>query len=147
MKSTLERYECMNSWDQIKQSLAEKLGPDVYHSWFAKTAFRASDGDALIVTVPNEATRDWMAGEYADSVLVAIRELKLPFRSIRYEITAAEPAAPNGDGGAGDAGLNYSPIQLNSKFRFDTFVVGSCNQFAHAAARAVATSPSKSYNP
>ena len=39
------------------------------------------------------------------------------------------------------------PISLNPKFTFDTFVVGSCNQFAHAAAQAVATSPSRSYNP
>jgi chromosomal replication initiator protein len=147
MKSTLERYECMNTWDQIKQTLAEKLGSDVYHSWFAKTTFRASDGEALIVTVPNEATRDWMAGEYADSVLAAIRELKLPFRCVRYEIASAEAPPANGEGPGGEAGLNYPPIQLNSKFRFDTFVVGSCNQFAHAAARAVATSPSKSYNP
>ncbi len=44
--------------------------------------------------------------------------------------------------------LFQSPgTQLNSRFTFDTFVVGSCNQFAHAAARAVATKPSKQYNP
>src|SRR5260370_23735138 len=38
-------------------------------------------------------------------------------------------------------------INLNPKFTFDTFVVGSCNQFAHAAAQAVATNPSRTYNP
>jgi chromosomal replication initiator protein DnaA len=36
---------------------------------------------------------------------------------------------------------------LNARFTFDNYVVGSCNQFAHAAAKAVATLPSRSYNP
>ena len=51
------------------------------------------------------------------------------------------------DNGAVEPIFASASGQLNPKFRFDNFVVGSCNQFAHAAARAVANSPSRSYNP
>ena len=39
------------------------------------------------------------------------------------------------------------PAGLNPRYTFDTFIVGTSNQFAHAACRAVAEAPSRSYNP
>ena len=89
-----------------------------------------------------------MQQEYAGEVWTAIRELDLPFRQIIYEITAATPDANGAASPAVSKDDLFGPsISLNPKFTFDTFVVGSCNQFAHAAAKAVATVPSKTYNP
>ena len=140
----------MNAWDQIKQSLAEKISTEAFQNWFVDTRLQQAEGDRISVSVPNEATKDWMEREYADSVQTAIRDLKLPIRQVSYEISSAgltsnshtdfSPAITDG--------LFQSPVsQLNTKFTFDNFVVGSCNQFAHAAAKAVATMPSRSYNP
>jgi chromosomal replication initiator protein len=87
-----------------------------------------------------------MEQEYAEDIRQTIRELNLPVERLIYTPRAAgTTAAP--------ATNPQEPVfvaptsQLNQKFRFDNYVVGSCNQFAHAAARAVANSPSRSYNP
>ena len=98
----------------------------------------------LWIAVPDEVTKEWMQQEYAGEVWSVIRELNLPFRQLVYEIGA--PASRK----AGDEKTEvlFAPsISLNPKFTFESFVVGSCNQFAHAAAKAVATVPSKTYNP
>jgi len=145
------RYEDkMNAWDQIKQSLAEKISTEAYQNWFVDTRLQQADGDSISVLVPNEATKDWMEREYAESVQAVIRDLKLPIRRVSYEIsTASVTSNSHTDFSPVVAdGLFQSPVsQLNTKFTFDNFVVGSCNQFAHAAAKAVATMPSRSYNP
>lgn len=140
----------MNVWDQIKQSLAEKISTEAFQNWFVDTRLQQADGDSISVSVPNEATKDWMEREYAESVQAVIRDLKLPIRQVSYEISSAAVTSNShmDFSPAVTDGLFQSPVsQLNTKFTFDNFVVGSCNQFAHAAAKAVATMPSRSYNP
>ena len=142
----------MNAWDQIRTHLGAKLSGESYQNWFAKTAFRGLESGVLYVRVPNEATRAWMEEEYSDLVKAAISSLALPVRRTVYELgsveagtvqVAARSVEPLG------AELFSQPAHtlLNSKFAFESFVVGPCNQFAHAAAKAVATTPSRSYNP
>lgn len=135
----------MNAWELIKQNLASRISAESFQSWLVKTSYQGANGDAITVGVPNEATRDWMEGEYADQVQAAIRDLGLPVRSVRYEVASSPmpPAASNDP----VADFQSGGVQLNAKFTFDSFVVGPCNQFAHAAAQAVATKPSRSYNP
>ena len=140
----------MNAWDQIKLSLAEKISTEAFQNWFVDTRLQQADGDRISVSVPNEATKDWMEREYAESVHAAIRDLKLPIRQVSYEISSAAVTSNSHTdfNPAVTDSLFQSPVsQLNPKFTFDNFVVGSCNQFAHAAAKAVATMPSRSYNP
>lgn len=140
----------MNAWDQIKLSLAEKISTEAFQNWFVDTRLQQADGDRISVSVPNEATKDWMEREYAESVHAAIRDLKLPIRQVSYEISSAAVTSNSHTdfSPAVKDSLFQSPVsQLNPKFTFDNFVVGSCNQFAHAAAKAVATMPSRSYNP
>jgi chromosomal replication initiator protein len=92
-----------------------------------------------------------MEREYAAKVRRAALDLNLSVDEICYQVNGARPAAP-APAASHAVGLReivfQSPdSQLNPKFTFDNFVVGSCNQFAHAAAKAVATMPSRSYNP
>jgi chromosomal replication initiator protein len=145
----------MNAWDQIKNNLSSKLRPEAFQNWFALTEFSRVEGERLTVAVPNEATKSWVEGEYSDSIHDAISELHLPVRTIEFHVMPTpngfasgmvEPL-PSSNGAAAESVLQGGTIQLNSKFTFENFVVGSCNQFAHAAAKAVATMPSKSYNP
>jgi chromosomal replication initiator protein len=140
----------MNAWDQIKLSLAEKISTEAYQNWFVETRLQHSTGDSISVSVPNEATKEWMEREYAESVQAVIRDLNLPIRQVNYEISSAGVTSNSHTdfSPAVTDGLFQSPVsQLNTRFTFDNFVVGSCNQFAHAAAKAVATMPSRSYNP
>jgi chromosomal replication initiator protein len=142
----------MNAWERIKAHLGAKLSGESYQNWLAKTSFRDLSDGVLSVAVPDEATRAWMEEEYADLIASAIRSLALPVKRTIYELASLDAAGGRSNGGLADRGeaepLSQAPnAHLNPKFTFDTFVVGSCNQFAHAAALAVATNPSRCYNP
>ena len=136
----------MNTWDRIKTQLSSKISTDAFNNWLSRTIFINSEGDRLRVAVPDTATRDWIQQEYSAEIWSAVRDLSLSLREIVYEI---QGSVQTGNGWGDDKGeIVFSPsISLNPRFTFDSFVVGSCNQFAHAAARAVVTNPSRSYNP
>jgi chromosomal replication initiator protein len=138
----------MNFWEQLRKYLQQRISAESYENWLKGTAFLALNGGTLLVSVPDRETCAWMETEYGLLVRNGIRELKLPIQQVSYQ------AAPRGakneilatlDGNPAEA--EPIPNSLNPKFTFDTFVVGACNQFAHAAARSVATNPSRSYNP
>jgi chromosomal replication initiator protein len=138
----------MNFWERIKQQIAGKISTGAFDNWLSKAAFIRTEGDRLWVLVPDTHTRDWIQQEYSADIWSAVRELNLPIREIVYEIEGA--AAVNGSRGSHEEKpdpLFATSITLNPRFTFDTFVVGSCNQFAHAAAKAVVTNPSRTYNP
>ncbi len=135
----------MNSWDQIKQTLATKISNDSYENWLSKTSFLKENAGVLWVVVPDELTRTFIQQEYAGEVWSSIRDLGLPVHQVVYQPGSSQNFRPPI---TGDAEPVFGPsFNLNPKFTFDSFVVGSCNQFAHAAAQAVASMPSKSYNP
>lgn len=142
----------MNEWDLIKKHLAGRLSTESYQNWLAKTAYRGTNSGTLRVLVPNEATRAWMEEEYADLVASSIHELNLAIQRLEYEVVSP-PSETRGPVSRvlkpppGDTLFASPNSHLNPRFTFETFVVGSCNQFAHAAAKAVATTPSRRYNP
>jgi len=141
----------LNTWDLIKAKLAERIAPQEFQNWVMRTALESMDHGALRVQVPDQVTKDFIEQEYTEHIRSSIRELNLPVEKVVYlpheetRVPAADTFSP--------AATSMEPVfasaagQLNTRFRFDNFVVGSCNQFAHAAARAVAESPSRSYNP
>src|SRR5580692_4694146 len=131
----------MNTWDLIKKQLESKLSADSYQNWVSKTHFSHIENNKICVAVPNEETRAWMDSEYSSLVDATVRELGLSLSGVVYELPCNESAPAKDD-------LFDTPrAQLNPRFTFDNFVVGSCNQFAHAAAHSVATAPSRRYNP
>jgi chromosomal replication initiator protein len=134
----------MDPWEQIKNYAAGKITSEAFQNWFAKTSLVAFDQGHLRVAVPDDATRQWMQEEYAGEVWSAIHDLGLSVHQISYQ-QAVE--APEHSSSGQPEELFASALNLNPNFTFESFVVGSCNQFAHAAAKAVATVPAKTYNP
>src|SRR5689334_518848 len=136
----------MNPWEQIKQQLETALNPDSYRNWVSRTSFGQLAGGVLRVSVPNAESKAWMETEYANQVGAIIRRLNLPVQAVLYE-----PVKATSVSATAESDRSWEPespaSQLNPRFTFETFVVGACNQFAHAAARSVATNPSRSYNP
>jgi chromosomal replication initiator protein len=136
----------MNYWDQIREYLRSRTSQESYDNWLSGACFAEVSSDTLFVSVPDRGTRAWLEREYSDLVKAAIEELGLPVRQVAYEPLPArstqEQAIVTVENSDSDGVAN-----LNPKFTFDSFVVGACNQFAHAAARSVATNPSRSYNP
>jgi len=135
-----------NPWNRIKERLGGKISAQAYQNWLTRTSFESLDGGLMRVNVPDAVTKEWLEQEYAEDIRGVARELGLRLDNIVY-IPRAE-AAPATESAAMPEPIFASAVgQINPKLRFDNFVVGSCNQFAHAAARAVANSPSRSYNP
>jgi chromosomal replication initiator protein len=132
----------LNHWESIKQRLATRVSPKAYEDWVMRTTFERLEGSTLHVAVPDVVTKQWMEQEYGDDVRQSIRDLNLNISSVQY---VARPEFQRTD--VSEQPLGSPTSELNRKFRFDNYVVGSSNQFAHAAARAVANSPSRSYNP
>jgi chromosomal replication initiator protein len=133
-------------WDLIKERLAKDLSAESYQNWILRARFAGVGNKALTVSVPDEGTAIFLEDEYGVRINALAQALGVGIERVLFIVDATRP------GSAGDRDRNSpaemeSPINLNPKFTFDSFVVGACNQFAHAAAQAVAIDPSKRYNP
>jgi chromosomal replication initiator protein len=132
----------MNLWDQVLEKVEKKLNRHSFATWFRPTSFVDLSDSALVVRVPNAQFKDWLTKNYRGVLSEALAELQRPDMQVVFE-AEPDPVAPAPAAQGERDGLT----SLNPKYTFESFVVGASNQFAHAAARAVAEIPSKSYNP
>ncbi len=141
----------MNAWQEVLSYLKAKVNTQSYQTWLRPTRLSRAESDSLVVQVPNREFQDWIQEHYGRLVQNALEELDLGYHQVTYVIEEnSEKRLPaNIDPKVVQGKLDFDSVehQLNPRYTFDTFVVGSCNQFAHAAARAVAEAPSKAYNP
>jgi chromosomal replication initiator protein len=151
------RYLLSNSWDQIKDRLSATLSKEAYENWIAKTYLESQRDGLLVIQVPDELARQWIQQEYSPLIDRFIEELRFPVGRVEYIVGPENSDPPVREPlqayGAGNMYASVEPMfetpasWLNPRLTFDTYVVGSCNQLAHAAATAVARMPSRSYNP
>jgi chromosomal replication initiator protein len=146
----------MNLWEQVLARVEAKVNRHSFYTWFRPTSFVAEDTATVTVRVPNALFKDWLTKHYSGVISEALGEVRRANLAVNF---VAETAGENGsipltpeEAAAIDAGLppivgGPGPAGLNPRYTFDTFIVGSSNQFAHAASRAVAEAPSRSYNP
>jgi chromosomal replication initiator protein len=152
----------MNPWMRILEALEKKVNRHSFDTWLKPTRFSHAQGRVMFVRVPTAEFRH-IGEKYADLISEAIDKLHLEFDDVEF-VTPEEgaPPAPARTGGgfaassapAADAARMTqarfdwdTAAQLNPRYTFDGFVIGTGNQFAHAAAQAVAENPSKAYNP
>src|SRR5437762_1502684 len=121
----------MNYWDQLRNYLQPKVSAEAYDNWLRGTSFVALEGDTLYVSVPDRETRAWLESEYAQPLRDGIRELSLPLRQVSFEAQPLRNARSQPPAVADPPAETESQASaLNPKFTFDSFVVGTCNQFA-----------------
>ncbi len=133
------RAALVNLWDDVLARLEQKLNRHTFATWFRPTSFESLQGSALVVRVPSSQFKDWLTRNYQSIVSEALSDLGRGEVQVAFETEAPGETVLDKEG--------FGPSPLNPKYTFETFVVGASNQFAHAAARAVAEIPSKSYNP
>ena len=140
-------------WDQILSRVETKVNRHSFSTWFKPTAFVEDGGRSITVRVPNTLFKDWLTKHYSVVLSEALAEVRRPESSLVF---VAEPGAampppevpvPAAVEIDDPAQSEQTPAGLNPRYTFDTFIVGPSNQFAHAACRAVAEAPSRSYNP
>lgn len=135
----------MDTWQRVLDVVEKKINQQSYNTWFKPTELIKHDDKALFVRVPNAFFQDWL-NDHIDVVVDAARLAGIGDINVVY-ITEKPPADPVPAPSQGRLDFESIDNTLNPKYTFDTFVVGSSNQFAHAAALAVGEKPSKAYNP
>ena len=136
------------AWARLLEALAGVLTPAVFDSWLRPCHLVAVGGDHLQVAAPDRFSRDWLLQHHLQALQRAAEECLggHPRVSIVVDDAAAtaldQQAAPSPI-----TPLTGTAERLNPRYTFDTFVVGSANQFAQAACQAVAELPSRAYNP
>jgi len=150
-----------NPWVRILDALEKKINRHSYDTWLKPTRYSHANGGVLFIRVPTAEFRH-VGDKYADLIQEAIDNLGLDYADVKFVTPDDDPAATpvRHDGGLsvvthssnGAAGAQArfdwdGAAQLNPRYTFDAFVIGSGNQFAHAACQAVAERPSKAYNP
>ncbi len=132
-----------NLWDEVLARVEAKVNRHSFATWFRPTSYLSRDSQTLRVGVPNAQFREWLSKNYLGVLQEALVEAGEPGLRVVFEEAPEEPASLP----PGAAPSERDNTHLNPKYTFESFVVGASNQFAHAAARAVAEIPSKSYNP
>ena len=142
-------------WDQILSRVETKVNRHSFYTWFKPTAFVADGGNSITVRVPNPLFMNWLTKHYSGVLAEALAEVRRSGASLVFVAEGAplppplpeEPLPPTGEPDPMTVSLSPAASGLNPRYTFDAFIVGPSNQFAHAACRAVAEAPSRSYNP
>src|SRR5215469_5178929 len=138
----------MSLWDKILQHAERRVNPHSFATWFRPTRQERAEDNRLVVRVPTRLFCKRLTETYGELLQAVLVEVGRPGLALEFICADSEPVAPH-PAQSSQAKLDFdsSDTQLNPRYTFDKFIVGKSNQFAHAAAVAVAEQPSKSYNP
>jgi chromosomal replication initiator protein len=134
-------------WAEVAGRLRGSLNTTTYNNWFGEAGGGQLNGEAFVINVPNDLTRSFIEGHYMSLIEGAVRDVTGEERRVSVAVKKRE-ANVAGDVAAGKPAPGARiEAGMNPKYNFDSFVIGSSNRFAHAAALAVAESPAQAYNP
>jgi chromosomal replication initiator protein len=145
--ASAEDLTAQNLWAEVSRRLQESLNESTYRTWFGEAEGDDLRDGAFSIAVPNDFTRDWIEGHFVHLIGTNVREATGRDLAIdlivRDDVTAPMAAEPKPK----QRQQQQRVEGMNLKYTFDSFVIGSSNRFAHAAALAVAEAPAQAYNP
>ncbi|HEY4511110.1 MAG TPA: DnaA/Hda family protein, partial [Candidatus Paceibacterota bacterium] len=143
-------------WENVLTDIELNTSKANFTTWFRDTHISKIEDGVVFLSVPNEFVKDWLLSKYHRFILKALRGFSDAVRGLEYVIKKEErreeaSRAPitisvNKELPLQDYYINKSD-NLNPRYTFETFVVGSFNELAHAAAQAVVQKPGIAYNP
>lgn len=135
-------------WRTAEERIQEKVNKQTFNTWFKPLSVDSVEGKVIHLLAPNRFFSDWIREHYYQFLVDEFQTLTR-VEGLRLNFVVRPEAA----GAAVVPGIPKKPVPtkrpspLNERYSFGSFVVGSCNQFAHAAAQAVAEAPARAYNP
>jgi len=151
-----------NPWLLVLGALEKKISRHSWDTWLKPTRFSHTSGKTIFVRIPTPEFHH-IEEKFGDLIQEAMDTFAPDYQEVKFVTAEEDPSAPQvrPDGGFAPASVPVassgaarqqrfdwdSAAQLNPRYTFDAFVIGAGNQFAHAAAQAVAERPSKAYNP
>ncbi len=146
----------LDPWKLAQGHLQNVLDAHSYKNWFSQTRFDSYIDGCLVLTVPSEFFASWLRDHYLDAISESVRSVIPDFREVRF-VASSEPNTSTAPVSSKPTVAKVSARKakklitkvngFNHRYTFDRFVIGAGNRFAHASARAVAESPSRTYNP
>jgi len=158
----------MNVWGRILHSLKGRLNQEILDKWFSSIQFENLDSSqhVLRLRAPNQGVKDWVVSNCGKILAESLNEQRLSGYSVGW-VVGKDPdwvpldltLSPQDDrelttpdilpivSASEPASAPPAEPSLSAKYTYESFVVGSCNQFAHAASLAVAEAPGRTYNP
>lgn len=148
-------------WQDCLSALEKKISPQNFSTWIRPIRFVDITGNLVHLVVPNRFIRDWINENYQELIEQTISQLINDKCQIKFEISTTKAINNNTisenkpeieiikniENRNSEKEKNNSGLYLNDKYTFEDFVPGSSNQFAYAAAMAVANNPATTYNP
>lgn len=139
-------------WNKVLALVSEKISGRSFDIWLKPLQLKQMGQNNVEIEVPNKFFKDWVMDNYSLLIKDALQQVTK--RAYSLNILIRENQETKNDYDQVQDVLPPKPILtslrddgLNSNYTFESFVVGSCNQFAHAASLAVANVPAKDYNP
>ena len=146
-RTMTQTQELVSVWNETLHIVQEQINTPTFETWFKNTSAVEMSSGSMSVAVPSVFAKEWLEGRHLKMLEAALMEVVGKKLSISLIIgSAPEENSPEINPRAAHK-TKGAPSFLNEKYTFDSFVIGSSNRFAHAAALAVAESPAKAYNP
>jgi chromosomal replication initiator protein len=148
--------ELLDIWQATLSEVEKHVSKPSFETWLKTTKPVSLRNGTLIISVPNDFTKDWLQNRYAELIIKTLRDISDNAYSIHFitprlnqedqqeKFSIQELPPPRAYTGM------VSPLSfswLNPRYTFDTFVIGGSNRFAHAACLAVSEAPARAYNP
>lgn len=151
-------------WQAVLGEIELAISPASFTTWFRNTAILGFEESKIVLSVPNGFAKEWLENKYNKYILKAVKEFKDDIKSVRCVVSSNQKTVnkrkidsviipPNN----GLAGLQENPsdvspsdigqINLNPRYTFENFIVGSNNELAHAACLAISQKLGRIYNP
>ena len=148
----------LDAWQQATENIEKVMSEADFSTWIKPVYYSHHDGSAVFLTVPNSFTKEWLEDHYLNVLTGALTATSGSAVSLSFVIRSDEEHQPYISENSviktelDPATLKSTHLEqvftpLNRKYTFDLFVSGTGNQFAHAAAMAVANNPADTYNP
>lgn len=144
-------------WQNTLVYIEMNISEASFRTWFKDTAIIKQDSNVVYIGVPNKIVKDWLHEKHHSFILKTLRGFDDSIRAVEYVVTKNAIRRATGDQRP-NQNINQNQLllqdifidkrdNLNPRYTFDTFVVGTFNQLAHAAAQAVVQNPGLTYNP
>ncbi|HLE40085.1 MAG TPA: chromosomal replication initiator protein DnaA [Nitrospirota bacterium] len=135
-------------WEEILLLIENRVSKQGYDTWFGQSKLLSFDSNRMVVEVPSKFHRDWIKEHYGETLSDIIKEVtKKEEIEIDFFVPPQQKKTTHQAKEEKKEEREEKSRHLERKYTFSTFVIGPSNQFAHAAARAVADAPGRSYNP
>src|SRR5258708_12799253 len=138
-----------NAWDKFLELVKSRVSINTYTTWFQPTRLNRAEGENLYIQIPSTVFRQVLTRTYGEIVKAVFHQLGTPNLKVHYVCTEEEAAPAPAPAPPKQSRLDFenNDHELNPRYTFDTFVVGSSNEFAPPPSPPPAAHPPNPHNP